>query len=250
MRLDFFDCNCLVGKRADRKPGEPWSLNALLNEMERCGIADALVCHAASRDYDPAAGNSELAALIAGQPHLHGCWALLPPGSGEFPPPDRFVDDLLAAGMAAAVAYPALHTYSMDDWSMGALFERLARRRIPLLLPFGQCPWETVNRLCRGFTDLPVIVTGLNYRQLRFLLPLWETVRNLYVDLSWFSLHQGLEFLSSKGLTTQVLFGTNWPSYEPGAAVTMVTYADLPEEERRGVAAGNLQQILNGVRRD
>ena len=60
MTLRFTDCHCMVGKRADRRPGEPWSLEDLLADMDHAGIAEALVVHAWSRDYDPQRGNDEL----------------------------------------------------------------------------------------------------------------------------------------------------------------------------------------------
>jgi predicted TIM-barrel fold metal-dependent hydrolase len=98
--------------------------------------------------------------------------------------------------------------------------------------------------------SLSVIVTGLNYRQLRFLLPLWEKYRNLFVDLSWFSIHDGLAYLAERGVLRQVLFGTNYPLYEPGAATTMVTYANLQDEERRMVAGGTMREIIKRIRRE
>ena len=152
--------------------------------------------------------------------------------------------------MSATVAYPGTHNYALADWSLGPLLRALASRRIPLLLPFGQFTWDDVERLCREHFALPVIITGLNYRQLRFLLPLWEKYTNLFVDLSWFSVHDGLSYLAEQGHLGQVLFGTNYPRYDPGAAVTMVTYANLGDEDRIRVAGGTLRGILSNIRRD
>jgi hypothetical protein len=248
--LELFDCNCMIGKRADRRPHEPWSVDDLLADMTASGIGRALVTHAQSRDFDPALGNEELARLVAGRPELLGCWAILPPATGELQGPEGFVAAMFGQNIAAAVAFPQLHNYSLGDWSLGAMLGALEKRRIPLLLPFGQASWEEIGGLSLRHVDLPIIVTGVNYRQLRFLLPLWERHRNLFVDLSWFSIHDGLAYLSRRGLIRQVLFGTNYPLYEPGAAVTMVSYATISPEEREMVAGGTLRSILNGVRRE
>jgi predicted TIM-barrel fold metal-dependent hydrolase len=250
MNLSFFDCNCMIGKRADRRAGEPWSLEVLRADMEACGITDALVTHAQSRDYDPAAGNREIARCIEGSKGLHGVWAILPPSSGEMPAPELFLREMLSRGIDAAVAWPLAHTYSLSAWSLGPLLGALEDRRVPLLIPFGQCNWEDIKRLCDAHVSLPVIVTGLNYRQLRYLLPLWEKSRNLYVDLSWFSIHDGLSWLAERDLAGQVLFGTNYPAYDPGAAVAMVTYANLSDDVRLKVAGGTLRGIIGGIRRD
>jgi len=240
----------MIGKRADRREGEPWSLEELLADMNACGISDALVTHALSRDYDPVAGNQEISRLLTGNQTLHGCWAILPPSSGEIPAPDVFLREMLAKGIVAAIAYPHAHNYSLSGWSVGPLLSALEDHRVPLVLPSGQLTWEEIERLCGEHINLPVIATGLNYRQLRFLLPLWEKYRNLFVDLSWFSIHDGLAYLAERGVLRQVLFGTNYPLYEPGAAVTMVTYANLKAEERTMVAGGTLREIIRGIRRN
>ena len=235
-KLSLFDCNCMIGRRAHRREGEPWTAEQLLADMATCGISEALVIHAMSRDYDPALGNQEALAATSGKRGLHPCWAILPPETGELPPPDAFVREMLSNGVMAAVAYPTAHNYSLSGWSLGPMLGALERTRVPLLLPFGQFTWEELERLCAQHVYLPVIVTGLNYRQLRFLLPLWEKHRNIFVDLSWFSIHEGLSYLLKRGYLRQVLFGTNYPQYAPGASVTMVTYADLPAAERQMVA--------------
>ncbi len=250
MTLSMFDCNCMVGMRADRRPGEPWSLEQLRADMQSCGIADALITHAMSRDLDPATGNRELGRLLAGTRNLHACWAILPPATHELGTPADFVREMHAQHVAAAIAYPHTHNYSLSDWSLGPLLAALAAAHMPLLLPFTQFSWDEAERLCSVYPDIPFIVTGLNYRQLRHLLPLWEKHRNLFVDLSWCSINDGLGYLSERGAVPQVLFGTNYPRYDPGAAVTMVTYARISDEEKSAVAGGTLRKIINGIRRD
>jgi uncharacterized protein len=250
MGISFFDCNCMIGTRADRKESEPWSRENLLADMDTCGISEALVTHALSRDYDTAVGNREIARLIADSPRLHGCWAILPPASGELPEPQTFLREMAAARAVATIAYPRTHRFVLSEWCIGPLLSALEESRVPLLLPFDQQTWDEVEQVCSRHASLPVIITGLNYRQLRFLLPLWQKCRNLFVDLSWLSIHDGLAYLADRGLLQHVLFGTNYPLYEPGAAVTMVTYASISDEQRRMVAGGALRKMISRTHRD
>ena len=156
----------------------------------------------------------------------------------------------LTSEVAAVVAYPRFQNFSLAPWSLGPLLTELARRRLPLLLPLAETGWDEVFQLCRDHPSLPLVVTGLNYRQLRYLLPLWEHCPNLYVDLSWLSVHDGLAFLAGRGLLGRVLFGTNYPRSTPGAAVTMVTYANITEDERGAVAGGTLRTLIGNAGRD
>lgn len=248
--LSLFDCNCMVGMRAGRREGEPYALEQLRADMQACGIAEALVTHAMSRDCDPATGNREISRLLTGTSGLHACWAILPPATHELEEPSAFVREMHARKVRAVVAYPHTQTYALADWSLGPLLSALDRIRMPLLLPFGEATWEAIDRLCSSYVHLPCIVTGINYRQLRYLLPLWEKHKHLYVDLSWFSVHDGLPYLAERGLLRQVVFGTNYPLYEPGAAVAMVTFADLTDEQKQAVGGGTLRTLIGDLRKE
>ena len=246
--LQLFDCNCMVGRRADRREGEPWSLDQLKEDMAYYRISKALVFHAMSRDYDPVTGNREIVDLLGGSDELLPVWCVLPPGSGEMPESETFVRDMLDNDVKAVISFPRLHTYSLASWSMGKLLSVLERHRIPMLLPFQQFDWNEVYTLCYEHPYLPVIATGINYRQLRYLLPLWQTNRNLYVDSSWFSAADLIPFLKDKGYIGQLLFGTNYPAYTPAAAVSMITYADVGMDIKNLVGGGNLRELIRNIR--
>ncbi len=246
--LQLFDCNCMVGKRADRREGEPWSLDQLKEDMAYYHISEALVFHALSRDYDPVTGNREIVELLSGSDELLPVWSILPPASGEMPDSETFVRDKLDNGVKAVISFPKFHTYSLASWSIGKLLSVLEGHRIPMLLPFQQFDWNEVYTLCHEHPNLPVITTGINYRQLRYLLPLWETNRNLYVDTSWFSAADLIPFLKDIGYLGQLLFGTNYPAYAPPAAVSMITYADVDMEQKRLVGGGNLRKLIRDIR--
>ncbi len=238
----------MVGKRADRREGEPWSLEQLHGDMKYYCISEALVSHALSRDYDPAAGNRELVRLLRGSDRLFPVWCILPPASDELSTSGTFVEDMLSNGVKAAISFPKFHSYSLASWSIGKLLSDLEHHRIPLILPFQQFDWDEVYNICHDHPALPVLTTGINYRQFRYLLPLWETCTNLYVDMSWLSVADLLPFLKTRGYLGHLLFGTNYPAYTPSAAVSMITYANVSMEEKKLVGSDNLRTLLGNIR--
>lgn len=249
MKISFFDCNCMVGKQQTRREGEPYAALQLQNEMAYFGIHEALVVHALSRDYNAIVGNNQITQIKLENVKIHPVWAILPPGADEISPPEQFIENMMQNDVVATISYPILHKFSLSHWSMGELFKELNHHRIPFILPVNQTNWDEVFQICQQFPDLPVIITSLDYRQLRYLLPLWQKCSNLYVDISWFSIANIMSYLHKKGHIRNLLFGTNYPKYTPGGAMAMVTYADVNENDKSKIAGDNLREIIAGIRK-
>lgn len=245
--MHFFDANCMVGRRADRRADEPWSVEDLVIDMEHFGIQEALVSHAASRDYDALVGNSELVTMLRGHSQLHPVWTIVPPSPFEISDAADFVRQAKQTGVKAFNAYPLLHNFSMSEWCIGPLLDAIESAEMPLLLPFSEISWESIFSLCQAHPRLPVIVHTVNYRQLRFLIPLWQHCPKLFVDISWFSIVGVGTLLQDHGLLDRLVFGSNYPVYTPGAAVTMVSYAEIPLPQKRMIAGDTLRSILNSI---
>jgi hypothetical protein len=243
--LNFFDCNCMIGKRSDRREGEPWSVDELLRDMGYFGISDSLVAYSISKDYDPLTGNKELIELLSHHPSLHPVWTIVPTATPEMPSAQHFISESQRAGVKALTGFPKLHNFSLADWCIGDLLTEIGRAGIPLLLPFAEINWDEIHALCTAHPDVNVIVHTVDYRQLRYLLPLWRIHRNLYIETSWFSIQNILSFLTQHNLLDRLIFGTNYPVYTPGAAITMITYADVSDDIKAKVAGGNLRGLLH-----
>ncbi|MBW7887866.1 MAG: amidohydrolase family protein [Bacteroidetes bacterium] len=244
---DFFDCNCILGKRSDRREGEPWSVDSLLKDMSYYNIKKALVTYAPSKDYDAIFGNHQLITQISAYKNLLPVWTIVPPHTPEMPLPKKFFEDSEKHGIVAFTAFPILQNFSLNNWSCGELLKEIQKSHKPLLLPFSQTNWEEIHNLCSQYPNLSIIVHTVNYRQLRFLLPLWKIHSNLYVDTSWFSILDIIPFLEENNLIKHLLFGSNYPSYTPGASITLVTYANTSDQIKRSIACDNLQNIINNI---
>ena len=248
MKLMFFDCNCIFGRRRDRKINEPFLLRDLKNDMVHFGIRKALVVHAASRDYNPSIGNMDILSITNKDENLFAVWAILPEATGELPNITIFLEQFFKKKIKAIIAFPKLHKFSLSEWSIGHMLKAFEEKNIPLLLPFSETSWDDIYLLCKRYPSLPLIITGIDYRQLRYLLQLWQLYKNLYIDTSWLSINGIFEYLYKKGYVQNLLFGTNYPVYSPGAAVTMITYADISEENKSKIAGKNLLNLLDKIK--
>jgi predicted TIM-barrel fold metal-dependent hydrolase len=245
--FSFFDCHCMIGRRTERDPGEIWRVDQLLTDMAYFGIARTLVFHALAKEYAPSVGNERLLEEIEGRESLYGCWVALPPHTGEMPKPEAFVRTMIRARVRAVRVFPKLHSFSLDEWCCGPLWKALEARRVPVLIDRDQVEWSEVWELCNAHPNLPVILTGVGYREDRKLYPLFEACDNLYVEISWYGVHLGIEEVCRRFGAGRLLFGTRMPFFTPGTALTAVRYAQISSEEKRRIAGETLQRLLEDV---
>src|SRR5262249_17503591 len=98
------------------------------------------------------------------------------------------------------------------------------------------------------YPDLPVVLTRCGYRADRYLFPLWEAHRNLYVETSGYVVHAALARVAGRFGPERLLFGTGLPDVAPGAAVLFLVRSGLsPAGGRRG-GGGTLGALREGGR--
>jgi predicted TIM-barrel fold metal-dependent hydrolase len=256
--LPLFDSCAGLGPTAQRaSPLAPETVEDFLLTLDDHGIEEALVYSHVARDHTPPAGNERLLGEVAranreaGRARLHAQWVLLPHHTGEMPPPGDLLDAMGRQGVRAARVYPApgAHNFSLQAWCAGPLLGALQEQRLPLFLDEGQVPWNELHQLLGEYPDLPVVLTRCAYRADRYLYPLWEAHRNLYVETSGYVVHAALERVAERFGPERLLFGTGLPDVAPGAAVLFLVRSRLPEAWRRQIGADNLRRLLAGVRR-
>jgi len=253
--LSLFDSNCVIGKRSVRRSGrageaEIYSLESLLAEMDYAGIDDALVYHSLAREYDSMLGNRQLMDEISGYERLQPCWVLMPHGTGEMPRPEVLVREMLERGVKAARLFPSDHLFSLSDWCSGELLGELENRGIVVIIEIDQIGWDGLHGLCSRFPNLSVIIANLSYRVNRYLYPLLEKFKNLYVETSGYQIHRGVEALCARFGVERLVFGTRLPYFTPGPAITMVQYSLISAKEKEMIAGGNLRRLLDYGRAD
>jgi len=245
--LSFFDSNCMIGRRTEREPGEIWRVDQLLEDMAYFGIARTLVFHALAKEYNPAVGNERLLEEIEGRKALCGCWVVLPPYTEEMEEPEALVRRMIQADVKAVRVFPKLHSFSPGEWCCGPLWRALEARRVPVLIDRDQIEWPQVWELGRTHPDLPVILTGVGYREDRNFYPLFKEFDNLYVEISWYAVHLGIEAICRRFGAGRLLFGTRMPFFTPGTTLTAIRYAGISPKEKRLIAGETLQRLLKEV---
>ena len=244
--LDLFDANCMLGRIFAPKPGFPLTVEELLTVMDDFQIPEALVYHALSKEHHPAVGNRLLMEQIASCNRLHAIWVVMPSHTGEFPDEEQLVEQMAAQRVRAVRVFPHpdRHNFPLTRWGAGRLLESLQRGRVPLFIDQEEIDFDALHQLCRGYPNLPLVLSNVGYRCDRFLYPLCEEFSNLYIELATYCTHGGIETLTERFGAERLLFGTRLPYFTPGSAIGMLSYANISPADRQLIAGGNLRNLL------
>ena len=246
--IELFDVQTGFG---GSKPGmrSPPTEAEWLSAMKRFSIGRALVrTLPPDMDRDVATANEALYGASEASPSLIPCPTLLPAGAGDVPPEDEQAAGLIERGSGAAFLRPGQDGWSLADWASGDLFRALAARRVPAVCEAGAFGLDAVAELARRHVRLPFILVAVHRNFHRNLFALLEAFGNIHLSTgSPASLHGGLEQLVSRFGPERFLFGTGFPEADPMPAITMLTYAEISQEQRALIGAQNLERLIGEI---
>ena len=250
MNLTFFDANLCFGRpvRAVYQPAE--TAADLQRGMAHTGIAKGLVWHVAQHDYAASDGNRLLARAITGRKNLFGCWAILPPQTGEVITPD-FFRRMKQHRIMALRAFPDHHRYLLNRVVFGKFLDEVSQRRIPLLLSIEKAcvGWPAVYRVMAEFPDLTCVICDIGiWNTDRYTWPLLETYPNIFLETSLLALEDGgIEETVARYGAGRLLFGSNFPERYPEGAMLAIQHADIPTAAKQKIASSNLEGLIHGA---
>ena len=244
MSLPWFDGNCLLGPRTVSPPGTRLNVAQTVDLLGDVGVSRALVTGAVARDYDPHEGNARLARELSGHAGLAPCFVVLPPQTGEFPGGDDLLRYLADGGARAVRLYPRAHNYGLGARWTDPLLAPLEEAGVPVLLDATEAAWPEIDEILTGHPHLKLVVCRPTYRQFRWSAPLLEAHPTLYLELSLWQAHDGIEAIVERFGPGRLVFGSGLPEFAPGGAMSLVTYARISDEAKAAIAGETLADLL------
>ena len=152
--INYIDCHAAVGKWNMKDVEALWTVEKMLEDMERCGIHGALVYHNFAKELQPSVGNQLILDVCKINPRLIPCWVALPDVCDEIPEGSKFVSLMIEKGVKAVKIFPRLHRYLLNKRTVGSLLSSLQDAEIPMLIDCGmfapaleQIHWEEIEPL-------------------------------------------------------------------------------------------------------
>lgn len=244
----FIDASCRLGRPAAPGVDMPWKTEEILELMDRCRIEKAMAYHIVAKDGEVADGNGLLMEEIQKSDRLLPQWCVLPATFDEF----LHADDLHAAmkknGVTSLRIAPKSYAHSPRAYAMAELMGLAAECRVPVFFDYGEAPGDAMYELCSAYPDVKFVVTNTAYSLNRFLGPVLDACDNLYVGTGNYVVHNGLQLFCRYYSADRLIFNTNLPVGSAAAAVSLVCYANISEEEKEKIACGNIERLLSEVR--
>ncbi len=225
-------------------------ISTLLDHGQGAGIDHFLVQSVATTPKQVSSINNFIAASVAQSGGKFTGLGTLHPDSEDI---RADVEEIISLGLKGVKLHPDIQQFKLDDFRMLKIYE-LCEGRLPLLIHTGDHRYDfsNPNRLMPIldiYKDLTVI--GAHFGG----WSIWEeateklkSYKNFYVDCSS-SLYaitpeKAKELIMAYG-TDKVLFGTDYPMWEPGDELERFMQIDLTDEQRADILFNNTAALFN-----
>ncbi|SKD10009.1 Predicted metal-dependent hydrolase, TIM-barrel fold [Chitinophaga ginsengisegetis] len=243
----YFDAFTCIGPRKYKHLAEPWKLSELISEMEHCSVSGALVSYTMSTFYDAMYSNLELSNMLKPYSHLFAVWNVMPALTNEFPSAEELGRKMQEHNVRAVSIHPATNGWNWKATYQQDILRWLNEQQVLTIIQLSEIgDWQDLEELLLQFPKIPVLITGVYWSDQRNLIPMMENHSNLHCTFDCLQNMYGIEYMYSKGLVKQMVFGTNAPIMSVGAHRTFIDYAEIPEDARALIAGGNLTRLLKG----
>ena len=252
--MKLFDCNAMLGTWKQNTGDCYETAEEFLCAMDEAEIDKSLVYGSLAKFNDAHDGNIELLDLTRGHERLIPCAAAIPHHTGEFPDPEAFSQFLRENKIPAVRIFPVFHGLNLIGWLWGELFAMLEKLKTPLIIDLNithfsnEVDFEGIEKICARYSELPVVLTRMSVRSVRYLYPMMAMHSNLYIETSLYTAFDGLHGFAEKFGAERLLFGSNMPIANPNAAKATVLLGDLTDEQKSMIAGENLERLLKEVK--
>ncbi len=240
----YFALNPLLGFGAYAQPEFP-RVKDLLAHLDYLSIDRCLVSSIESRDATPWHGNQKLLKEIAPcQERLYPAFIITPA--------DFFIDasrqwllEQARAGYRAFRVCPAISRFPLRQ--LERLLAELAPYQPLLLVDLrgsnDQLQFRDLEYLALKYPTVNFVICRQMWPSFGSILDILWRCSNIFLDISWLHIRQGIELVKEQFGCERLLFGIGAKTHY-GAAIGALVHAQLTEQEREQIAHGNLERLL------
>lgn len=245
------DVNHMIGEMV-RSSLDTVPIEQLATWMKEFSIDAIIASHTNARYSNPISGNECLLQSCRVHPQLIPCVVLAPHYKYEHG--WLWTEQWLQSEQIRfARIYPREHAFNLHSVHTREIFELAGRLGIHLFIDQAEIIDTSGNELpafeslLKEYPEVQVILTGIRHRRKLVLYGYLEQYPNFWTEFSvynnWMAYEETVRLFGSERL----LWGSNMPFNWPGAAIAMLSYADISDEDKDRIAYRNVMQLAGRV---
>jgi len=234
----MIDCNCFIGRTL---AGRQMLAERDFNPLRDAGIRRIFVGSTQDDHTDGVESGRRLITTCSGTAFLSPV-VTFTLDMGVVGREREYLD--LDAAVYRLNAHPAL-SVSPGDRTLQRFLQGLAEKGGVLLTSLKTTPAAIAREVASARPDLPLVLTGVNYPEFGAALGILESHPRTYLEISAFSLFNGLEYLNRVLGAGRLVFGTNSPHFAFQANVLKLERARISGSEKRMIGGENFLALLD-----
>lgn len=223
----------------------------LIDEDKKAGIDLALIESVATTPKQVPSINAFIADEVSKHPNLFKGLGTIHPDSED---QERDIKNIVDLGLIGIKIHPDIQGFKIDDYRCLKVYELCEKYKLPILFHTGDKRYDfsNPNRLVpilEIYKDLKVIGAHFGgYTVWEDAIPQYLKYDNFYVDISssimYIGKEKAKEYIHTYG-TNRVLFGTDYPMWNPKEELDVFFELDLSDEERKMILSENAKRIFS-----
>ena len=224
-------------------------LEKMVAGMDRYGVEAIVLSPHNALSGDAREGNREMLDAVTRYPgRVYGYCTINP----NFP--DEIAGEmdhyLSRTGVAGIKVHPSMHNYPVDKENYRPVWERAHRDKLMVLShtwgPSGGCGTSDMRKIAERYPEVRLILGHSCYGAWEEVIALAAEFPNVYLELTAaYHVYGLLERMCRVAGSHKVLFGTDYPWFDPMVAIGCVVYAHIDEDEMRNILYNNARKLLD-----
>lgn len=225
------------------------SLESMIAGMDRYGVESIILSPHSALSGDTREGNREMLDAVQRYPgRIYGYCTVNPnfPADldGEM---DAYLD---LPGVAGLKMHPAMHAYPVDGPRYAPVWERAHQeKRLVLCHTWGKsggCGAKDMRKIAERYPEVRLLLGHSCYGAWEEAIALARDFPNVYLELTAaYHVYGLIEWMCRDAGSRKALFGTDYPWFDPFAAIGCVVFAHIQEEEMRDILYANTKRLLD-----
>ncbi len=225
------------------------ALKAMVAGMERRGIEALILSPHSALSGDTREGNREMIQAVEEYPgRIYGYCTVNP----NFPADAEGEMDAYLGhpGVVGIKVHPAMHEYPVDGPRYTPVWERANHDKLMVLChtwgKAGGCGAEDMMKIADRYPDVRLILGHSCFGAWEEAIALAREFPNVYLELTAaYSVYGIVDWMCRDAGAAKVLFGTDYPWFDPLVVIGCVTYAHISEDEMRNILGVNARRLLD-----